>query len=142
MLNLSGGADLTLLLAKIRERDRHRKISTTTYFHEDWRDDLNDWEYAREASTKLGSDHRLIKINNELFSQVHKELVVRATKCLSHLCGCILRAERERCDAGQGTFRLSTDRGRMIHHRNRKNWHRRSFVASSAEARGVDGSSG
>jgi asparagine synthetase B (glutamine-hydrolysing) len=77
VLNLSGGADSTLLLAKMRERDPHRSISTTTYFHEDWRDDLNDWEYANEASARLGSDHRLIKINNESFSKAHKALMVR-----------------------------------------------------------------
>jgi asparagine synthase (glutamine-hydrolysing) len=77
-LNLSGGADSTLLLAKIRAKDEYRKIVTTTYFHEDWRDDLKDWEYANEASEKFGSSHRLVKIDNESFCRAHKELLTRA----------------------------------------------------------------
>ena len=78
VLNLSGGADSTLLLAKMRQRDPHKEILTTTYFHDDWRDDLNDWEYADEASKKFGSRHQLIKINNEMFCRLHRELMERA----------------------------------------------------------------
>lgn len=78
VLNLSGGADSTLLLAKMRQRDPHKDILTTTYFHDDWRDDLNDWEYAEEASEKLGSHHQLIRINNEMFCHMHRELMGRA----------------------------------------------------------------
>lgn len=78
LLNLSGGADSTLLLAKMRERDHDKKILTTTYFHDDWRDDLNDWEYAGEAAEKFGSDHRLFKINNQTFCRAHAELVGKA----------------------------------------------------------------
>ena len=78
VLNLSGGADSTLLLAKMRQRDPHKEILTTTYFHDDWRDDLNDWEYADEASKKFGSRHQLIKIDNEMFCQLHRELMERA----------------------------------------------------------------
>lgn len=77
-LNLSGGADSTLLLAKIRARDRQKEVLSTTYFHEDWRDDLNDWAYADEASATFGSHHRLIKINNESFCRAHKQLLNRA----------------------------------------------------------------
>jgi asparagine synthetase B (glutamine-hydrolysing) len=78
ILNLSGGADSTLLLAKMCERDRNKEILTTTYFHEDWRADLNDWEYAEEASAKFGSRHRLLKLNNESFCRAHREMVRRA----------------------------------------------------------------
>jgi asparagine synthetase B (glutamine-hydrolysing) len=74
-LNLSGGADSTLLLAKIRTNDRKKEIQTTTYFHGDWRDDLNDWEYASEAAEKFSSHHRLLKIDNESFCLAHKELM-------------------------------------------------------------------
>ncbi len=75
LLNLSGGADSTLLLAKMKERDPARKIITTTFFHEDWRDDLNDWEFAAEAASAFRSDHKLCKINNESFSQAHRDLM-------------------------------------------------------------------
>lgn len=78
LLNLSGGADSTLLLAKIRGRDPHKEIVTTTYFHEDWRDDLNDWEYAAEAAKKYGSDHHLTRINNETFCRAHQDLMWKA----------------------------------------------------------------
>ncbi len=77
VLNLSGGADSTLLLAKMRERDQHKEILTTTYFHEDWRDDLNDWEYAGQAAAKFGSQHRLVKIDNESFCRAHADLMNR-----------------------------------------------------------------
>jgi asparagine synthetase B (glutamine-hydrolysing) len=77
-LNLSGGADSTLLLAKIRTRDAHKRVLTTTYFHEDWRDDLDDWKYAEEASVKFGSQHRLLKLNNESFCRAHKAMMGRA----------------------------------------------------------------
>ena len=78
LLNLSGGTDSTLILAKFREMDRQRKIITNTYFHCDWRDDINDWEYAKEASSVLGSDHQLVEIDNQTFCQGHEELVTRA----------------------------------------------------------------
>jgi asparagine synthetase B (glutamine-hydrolysing) len=78
MLNLSGGADSTLLLAKMRQRDPDKDITTTTFFHEDWRDDLNDWKYAEEAAARFGSRHRLVKINNVSFCQAHNELMDRA----------------------------------------------------------------
>lgn len=78
LLNLSGGTDSTLILAKFRERDRQRKIVTNTYFHRDWRDDINDRAYAEEASRVFGSDHHLVEIDNRAFCQGHKELVGRA----------------------------------------------------------------
>jgi asparagine synthetase B (glutamine-hydrolysing) len=78
LLNLSGGTDSTLILAKLREADQRRKIITNTYFHNDWRDDINDWEYAQAAANTFASDHRLIKIDNAAFCQAHKDLVARA----------------------------------------------------------------
>ncbi len=78
VFNLSGGTDSTLLLAKIREKDRHKQIVSTTYFHEDWRDDLNDWEYANQAAQSFGSKHHLTRINNASFCAGHRELVHRA----------------------------------------------------------------
>jgi asparagine synthetase B (glutamine-hydrolysing) len=78
LLNLSGGTDSTLILAKLREADQKRKIITNTYFHSDWRADINDWEYAEEAARTIGSDQRLIKIDNAAFCQAHKGLVTRA----------------------------------------------------------------
>jgi asparagine synthase (glutamine-hydrolysing) len=78
VLNLSGGTDSTLLLAKIRERDQRKEILTTTYFHEDWRNDLNDWEYAAEAAAAFSSHHTLVKVNNESFCRAHAELMSRA----------------------------------------------------------------
>jgi asparagine synthetase B (glutamine-hydrolysing) len=93
-LNLSGGADSTLLLAKIRAMDQRKKILTTTYFHEDWRDDLNDWEYAEEASAKFGSHHRLVKLNNESFCRAHKEMMSRA-KNVFHTYAAAFYAQNE-----------------------------------------------
>jgi len=61
----------------MRERDQHKEILTTTYFHEDWRDDLNDWEYAGQAAAKFGSQHRLVKIDNESFCRAHADLMNR-----------------------------------------------------------------
>jgi asparagine synthase (glutamine-hydrolysing) len=74
-LNLSGGADSTLLLAKICEMQPGKTISTTTYFHDDWRDDLDDWRYAEQASQQFKSRHQLVKINNETFCSAHRELL-------------------------------------------------------------------
>jgi asparagine synthase (glutamine-hydrolysing) len=93
-LNLSGGADSTLLLAKIRAMDQNKEIMTTTYFHEDWRDDLNDWEYAEEASAKFGSQHRLVKLNNESFCRAHKEMMSRA-KNVFHTYAAAFYAQNE-----------------------------------------------
>ena len=76
-VNLSGGTDSTLLLAKIRQKEPRIGIVTTTYFHDDWRDDLDDWKYADQASKTFGSQHRLIKVNNESLSQEHRDLVAR-----------------------------------------------------------------
>lgn len=78
LLNLSGGTDSTLLLAKIRAKDKSKEIVTTTYFHDDWRSDLNDWEYADQASRTFASDHRLIKISNVAYSGAHRELQQQA----------------------------------------------------------------
>jgi asparagine synthetase B (glutamine-hydrolysing) len=74
-VNLSGGTDSTLLLAKIREREPGKDIVTTTYFHDDWRDDLDDWKYADQASRKFGSRHQLTNIDNEIFCRAHRELL-------------------------------------------------------------------
>jgi asparagine synthase (glutamine-hydrolysing) len=100
MLNLSGGVDSTLLLAKIRERDQDKEILTTTYFHEDWRDDLNDWEYANEASAKFRSNHQLMKINNESFFRAHKEVMSRI-KNVFHTYAAAFYAQNE-CIAALG----------------------------------------
>jgi hypothetical protein len=78
----------------MRERDRNKEILTTTYFHEDWRDDLNDWEYAEEASVKFGSKHRLLKINNESFCKAHREMVRRA-KNVFHTYAAAFYAQNE-----------------------------------------------
>lgn len=75
LLNLSGGTDSTLLLAKMRQKEPHKDIVTTTYFHEDWRDDIDDWKYADHASKTFGSRHQLTNINNETFCQSHRELL-------------------------------------------------------------------
>jgi asparagine synthetase B (glutamine-hydrolysing) len=74
-LNLSGGTDSTLLLAKIRTQEPHKKIVTSTYFHDDWRDDIDDWKYADHASKQFGSQHQLIRVDNETFCQSHRELL-------------------------------------------------------------------
>lgn len=74
-LNLSGGADSTLLLAKIRERDPERRVVTGTYFHDDWRDDLDDWRYAEQAAAAFVAEHQVVKIGNESFCRAHRELV-------------------------------------------------------------------
>ena len=74
-LNLSGGADSTLLLAKVREMEPDKTVSTTTYFHDDWRDDLDDWRYAEQASQQFETRHQLVKITNETFCDAHKELL-------------------------------------------------------------------
>ena len=75
LLNLSGGTDSTLLLAKLREAEPGRPIVTNTYFHEDWRDDIDDRVYAELAARRFGSQHRLIRINNESFCRAHLDLV-------------------------------------------------------------------
>lgn len=78
LLNLSGGTDSTLLLAKLRAKDPRKAIVTTTYFHDDWRNDLNDWEYAEQASKAFVSQHRLVKINNAAYCGAHRALQERA----------------------------------------------------------------
>ncbi len=78
LLNLSGGTDSTLLLAKLRETDLRREIATTTYFHDDWRDDLDDWKYAARASEKFGSQHSLVRVNNASVCREHRDLLLRA----------------------------------------------------------------
>jgi asparagine synthase (glutamine-hydrolysing) len=75
IVNLSGGTDSTLLLAKIREKDPHRTIYTNTFFHSDWREDLNDWEYAKIASEKFHTVHSLVLIKNQDFCKAHDELI-------------------------------------------------------------------
>jgi asparagine synthetase B (glutamine-hydrolysing) len=78
LLNLSGGADSTLLLAKIRAKSPGKDIVTTTYFHDDWRDDLDDWKYANQASAKFRSRHHLARINNETTAREHRTLLREA----------------------------------------------------------------
>jgi asparagine synthetase B (glutamine-hydrolysing) len=75
LLNLSGGCDSTLLLAKIKERDQDKDVITNTYFHEDWRDDLDDWKFADQASHKFASRHFIFNLNNEVFCSGHQELL-------------------------------------------------------------------
>lgn len=74
-LNLSGGADSTLLLAKIRERDPSRTIYTTTYFHSDWRHDIDDWRYAARAASTFGARHELVTVDNVAFCRAHRALM-------------------------------------------------------------------
>ena len=83
MINLSGGTDSTLLLAKIRELQPNKKIFSTTYFHSDWRKDLNDWEFAKLASKKFKSKHKLINITNQKFSNCHIDYI-KKIKHVSH----------------------------------------------------------
>lgn len=73
-LNFSGGNDSTLLLSLLRQVDPELTIQTNTYFHTDWRDDLNDWEYADELSKLFGTQHELCEINQEVFSKASAEL--------------------------------------------------------------------
>ena len=82
-INLSGGTDSTLLFAKIRELQPNKKILTNTYFHSDWRKDLNDWKYAELASKKFKSDHKLINITNQKFCRNHFEYL-KKIKHVSH----------------------------------------------------------
>ena len=83
MVNLSGGTDSTLLLAKIRELQPNKKIFTNTYFHSDWRNDLNDWKYAKFASKKFNTEHKLINITNQKFCDGHFEYL-KKIKHVSH----------------------------------------------------------
>ena len=73
-LNFSGGNDSTLLLGLLRQIDPTVSIRTNTYFHTDWRDELNDWEYADELSKAFGTKHELCKIDQEVFSRASAEL--------------------------------------------------------------------
>jgi asparagine synthetase B (glutamine-hydrolysing) len=82
-INLSGGTDSTLLFAKIRELQPNKKIFTNTYFHADWRKDLNDWEYAELVSKKFKSEHKLINITNQKFCRNHFEYL-KKIKHVSH----------------------------------------------------------
>jgi len=79
ILNLSGGNDSTLILALIRKFSKKIDIFTNTFFHSDWRDDFDDWRYAKIASNKFGTKHIQVNINNEAFEQAHKELLTRAS---------------------------------------------------------------
>ena len=83
MINLSGGTDSTLMLAKIRDLQPNKKIFTNTYFHSDWRNDLNDWKYAKVASKKFNTDHKLINITNQKFCDSHLEYI-KKIKHASH----------------------------------------------------------
>jgi asparagine synthetase B (glutamine-hydrolysing) len=73
-LNLSGGVDSTLALALLAN-DRPDRVVTTTFFHDDWREDLDDWRWAATAADQFGSDHRLARIDNAAFTASHRALV-------------------------------------------------------------------
>lgn len=75
ILNLSGGNDSTLILALLRKVDAELQIFSNTFFHSDWRCDFDDWHYAEIASTKFGTNHTLVNIENEKFEQAHKSLL-------------------------------------------------------------------
>jgi asparagine synthetase B (glutamine-hydrolysing) len=79
ILNLSGGNDSTLILALLRKASKKLNIFTNTFFHSDWRDDFDDWRYAKIASYKFGTKHLQVNIENEAFEQAHKELLARAS---------------------------------------------------------------
>ena len=94
LLNLSGGTDSTLLLAKMRTLNPRKDIATTTYFHHDWRDDLDDWMYAEQASAAFGSRHRLVKIDNEAFYRAHRDLLAQ-TRCVFHTYAAAFYAQNQ-----------------------------------------------
>jgi asparagine synthetase B (glutamine-hydrolysing) len=95
LLNLSGGADSTLLLAKIRAKSPAKDIVTTTYFHDDWRDDLDDWKYADQASAKFQSRHYLARINNETTAREH-QMLLRAARNVFHTYAAAFYAQNKR----------------------------------------------
>jgi asparagine synthetase B (glutamine-hydrolysing) len=102
LLNLSGGTDSTLLLAKMRTLNPRKDIATTTYFHHDWRDDLDDWMYAEQASAAFGSRHRLVKIDNEAFYRAHRDLLAQ-TRCVFHTYAAAFYAQNQAAsDASPG----------------------------------------
>jgi asparagine synthetase B (glutamine-hydrolysing) len=62
----------------MRTKDAGREVVTTTYFHSDWRDDLDDWRYAEQASRALGSTHHLVRVDNAAVCREHRDLLQRA----------------------------------------------------------------
>lgn len=76
LLNLSGGADSSLILAKMREYcGSSLDIFSSTYMHIDWRADIDDWQYAEEVSHKYGTAHTRVDIDNERFRIAHAQLL-------------------------------------------------------------------
>lgn len=75
ILNLSGGNDSTLILAMLRGIRPNLKVYSNTFFHTDWRDDFDDWRYAKRAAEKYNTDHKLVNIKNSTFEHAHRQLV-------------------------------------------------------------------
>jgi asparagine synthetase B (glutamine-hydrolysing) len=75
ILNLSGGNDSTLILALLRRADERLEILSNTFYHSDWREDIDDWCYAEIASKKFNTKQTLVKIENESFERAHKNLL-------------------------------------------------------------------
>lgn len=73
-LNFSGGNDSTLLLFILRKLSSDLQIDTNTYFHTDWREDLNDWQYAEHLSKIFGTRHELCEINEGIFARSSSKL--------------------------------------------------------------------
>jgi len=83
-LNLSGGADSSLILSKIHEiSGSAENIMTSTYFHADWRKDIDDWRYAEFVSKKYNTTHSRVDIYNEDFRTSNLELSLKS-KYLFH----------------------------------------------------------
>tara|TARA_B110000008_G_scaffold61680_1_gene61481 strand:+ start:17955 stop:19484 length:1530 start_codon:yes stop_codon:yes gene_type:complete len=77
VLNLSGGNDSSLLMCLLNKIGCG-EIITNTYYHEDWRNDFDDWYWAEKISKIYCTNHKLIKINNETFCSSNMELTKKS----------------------------------------------------------------
>jgi asparagine synthase (glutamine-hydrolysing) len=82
-LNLSGGVDSSLILAKMKEYDKDFNISSLIYYHTDWRRDIVDHEFSKIACTKYNIDSKKVDIDNEIYSK-YFEIYINRTKNVMH----------------------------------------------------------
>jgi len=82
ILNLSGGNDSSLLLVLLKKIGCS-EIVTNTFYHEDWRNDFDDWYWAERVSKLYDTTHLLTRINNVSFCAANSKLTQK-TKNIFH----------------------------------------------------------
>jgi len=74
-LNLSGGVDSSLILAKIKECSERFDVSSLVYYHTDWRKDIVDHEYSKAACAKYSINSKRVDIDNKTYSKYFEDYI-------------------------------------------------------------------